>query len=69
MGFQVHALEQVDNGFNKIDPATKHTIRTLAVETKERIDNGVGKIKTAKTDVYINEAINILTDINQFKNQ
>lgn len=27
------------------------------------------KIKTAKTDVYIKEAINILTDINQLKNQ
>jgi carboxyl-terminal processing protease len=27
------------------------------------------KVKTAKTDVYIKEAINILTDINQLKNQ
>lgn len=27
------------------------------------------KIKMAKSDVYINEAINILTDINHFKNQ
>lgn len=71
----VHSMDRL---WKSISDATekeqKFKIRetTVATEIQQNDDYlkkaSIYKMKTAKTDVYINEAINILRDVNNFKN-